>query len=186
MRIFKRKPKVVEVPPIAQESIAGFKFRVFTEPAQLPFKRAIKYLGLKEQAYWRMNEGTVNVFLENLTDYIKADKKEEALTLINYVNELRKMENTIAEVLEFIDCFILVPGEKENELSLGYKQMKIELSKNPEILDFFLAFAQPLLKKPTDSSTDIINYLKESGRIKMENRLLGFITRPAMLTLGKV
>ena len=186
MRLFRRKPKVVEVPPLTEGSVAGFKFRMYTEPAHLPFKRAIKYLGLKEQAYWRMNEGTINVFLENITEYIKADKKEEALTLIGYVNELRKMENTIAEVLEYIDCFILVPGEKENELSLGYKQMKIELSKNPEILDFFLAFAQPLLKEQTPTSKDIITYLKESGRLIMEKRLLAFITRPAMLTLGKV
>jgi len=186
--LFNKKKKLVSVisPDVENKAISGINFRVFTSPNKLPFYRAIKYLNLKEQNVWRLVPESVTIYQDKLKQYIKAGKTDEALTLINYLDELRSMQMTLAEVIEFADCMILLPGEPEKDLSPSHRAAKVQLAENPEIMDFFLTVAVPLLSGQDYSLVNIITYLKDTGRLTLEKTLLKFITKPEVLSFSKI
>jgi len=186
--LFRKKLRTVKAGPTENHKVAGLEFRVFTDPAKLPLYRAVKLLNQREHSIWKITEPTVDIYQAKLIKLLEAKppQTEAAVKLINYVNELRGMQATIATVLEYVDCFVLLPNEPIDRPDPSFRNIKIQLAENEEVLDFFLALITPLLKDSLKLPKDITTYLVEADRIQTEKRLLHFITRPLVLNFSKV
>lgn len=166
--------------------VGGFQFTIWVSENHLPFMRASKYMELQDNAHWHVGPATVDIYHKNLKEAIQNNKNDDALRLIGYMDQLRAMETTFSQVLEYVNVFIMMPGEDPHTPTSEWLEKKKLISKNPEIMTFFLTSVQIYLKHIKDTQKDIVAFLMDHQRARVEKRLLFLIGRPVLLTFNKV
>lgn len=179
-RIFKRKPNVVTV-----HNVGGIKFRVFNDADSLPFYRASKYMELQDMAAWRMTKATIDTYQAKIIEYLDKEQYDEIRHLVGYLESIRSMDATISVVMDYVNVFILLPGEDVDVPTTEAAEKKQLFAKDPEIMDFFLSIALIYLGLVQNLRKDIKAYLMEHNRYQVEIKLSRLIAMQTGLTLTK-
>jgi len=172
MRIFGRRK---ERSLVSVHKVGGINFRVFKDADNLPFYRASKYMELQDMAAWRMTAATVDVYQAKIIEYLDAEDYDALRTLTAHVNSVRSMDATMAVVMEYVNVFILLPGEDIKVPTTEFAEKKQMFAKDPEVMDFFLSIAIIYLGLVKNLRPSIKDYLMEHQRWQVEINLLRLI-----------
>ena len=160
--------------------IAGHRFRVIKDFSSTAYKRFISFQYATKNVDYGLLKSDINIALDMILEANENRKSNDVAALANYMKSNLNEYTSTRVLWEIANCFILLDGENDKELSDKYSLKKKELCENSEAIEFFfLKVSIDILKAMSILSKDtkIEDYLKTDIGRKNEKVFLSQINK---------
>ena len=152
-------------------SVDGIKFYTFSNPIQIPARRALAAEAATKQAEMNVTSEDLNAFITEAVSYGNKGEISKIFYLLERLKERLDWACEYETLMKLATCYFLIEGEPIQSVSNEFtKRKRALIQSSPEAEGFFLAAAYKLTTEYSDfSETDILQYLamkstKEGGR----------------------